>query len=200
MQQPELILIANHQMGWSPKIDFGNIFHIETIAPFINNYANAYYQLTNNIISTKYNFAQPQKKDDGSWIYHLCGIDIRLQKNIIQWNFPFIFRAMIDFKPLQYAVFQLVSTSLFPLKSTDWAIFPSFWIYKTITIRNQWQKERLEKMQTKIVYESVSFKRSLLNLEHCLGKPSKAISDIAQNQYKSWWKHSIGDTLDIISN
>lgn len=185
--QPYLILIADHQLDWSKKHRPEHLFTDCSIELFMENYCHWVYQLNGHTPPVKSHFTLSYDLD-GEAVCELCDINIRIQKHIIQFNFPFIYRAIVDFLPLRTAVFQLLEPMLLSIGATSCAIFPSFWNYPKEYIHNQWHHDRLLLLQEKIVRKSVSYKRTLLNLQTCMGPAQINIDDIARYNYWAWWQ------------
>ena len=196
MQQARLILIADHAL---------NIKEKETIITLCTeNNVDSLLQEALNLQSNIVNYKDPDQTEkviyqginkNGDLLFIVNEISIRVSKHLIQFNFPFLFRVMVDYIPLCNAYYRFLHYYLSPFQSTRLIEFPSFWEQKSYEVKNEWHGRRLKELQYKLLNESTSFKRSRLNLQHCLGEPTYDVRSIMVNKYRIWREIKYDDLL-----
>ncbi len=186
--QPQLVLIANHELEYHP--------HRGMLLPKVNipqacvaEYVLRYKQLTGVDMAGTCS-VWPENRWVQQLQFNYYGVQVNLQKHIMQMRFPFIYRAMTDFVPLRQSIFGLLRAVYEAYGSTGCAVHPSYWSYSWLQANGEWQLKRLSLMQYKILNECVSYKRTLLNLIHCLNTPCSQWSEVALSNYTRWWKGS----------
>ncbi len=187
MKQAQLVLIADHYLDFKDKEAIINLCQNQDLKESLQNALNIQSYLENNRKpDTAEDIIFKKKDTNGDLYFTVNQIDIRISKHLIQFNFPFIFRAMLDFDALRQAYHVFLYFFLSPFQTTEIVLFPSFWKYDEHEIKNEWHKKRLYKLQDKIVNHASSFKRSKLNLNHCLGEPTFDKMEIMSKKYKIW--------------
>lgn len=196
MQQARLTVIADHTLNFKEK---------ETIIAICKeNELESLLQEALNLQSNIVNYKDPDQAEkvvyqgvnkNGDLLFSVNEISIRVSKHLIQFNFPFLFRVMIDYIPLRNAYYRFLHHYLSPFQSTLLIEFPSFWEQNPYEVKNEWHRRRLKELQFKLVNESTSFKRSRLNLEHCLGEPTYDVRNIMANKYRIWREIKYDDLL-----
>lgn len=114
------------------------------------------------------------KNENGEHFLHFNGIQIRISKHLIQFNTEILFKSWRDFEDLRLTLNDFLSGFLRLFQSRSLLFIPSFWEQPFGSVKNEWNERRLQQLQHKITCEAVSFKRTLLNLHHCLGEPQKS--------------------------
>ena len=187
--QPQLVLIANHALANTSRQ--GVILPEMNISPQDKEYyCLRYMQLTDKNVQTKATDLWPQGEKEIPCVFSYLDVHVNVQKHIIQFRFPFIYRAFFDFTPLRQAIFTLLKPIFTAYGTTECAVHPSFWEYSWLQYNNQWKLQRLEQMQQKILFQCVSYKRTILNLTHCLGEPCHSWQMVSQSKYNRWWQGS----------
>lgn len=187
--QPQLILIADHHLEYHPRR--GILLPVADIPQAkVNEYILWYKQLTGvDLAGTCSIWPGAQWVQQLQFDYY--GIQVNLQKHIMQLRFPFIYRAMTDFVPLRHAIFHMLEAVYNAYGSTECAVHPSYWNYTWLQANADWQLKRLTLMQHKILNECVSYKRTILNITHCLQEPCTQWNEVALSRYTRWWKGSV---------
>lgn len=187
MKQAHLVLIADHYLDFKDKEAIIALCQHQNLKESLQNALTIQSHLENNRKpDTAENIIFKKIDADGNMYFTVNQIDIRISKHLIQFDFPFIFRAMMDFDTLRQAYYVFLYFFLAPFQATEIMLFPSFWEYDEHEIKNEWHKRRLYDLQDKIVNHASSFKRSKLNLIHCLGEPEFDKVKIMSKKYKIW--------------
>jgi hypothetical protein len=113
-------------------------------------------------------------------------IEMYLRKHVIQFRFPVIYRSFSDFDRLRTAIYALMMKILPVCHSTEIAVYPSFWRQRQYEVKNAWHQRRLNVLQEKICFLCVSYRRTKLNLEHCLGAPLENEKALQERGYRGW--------------
>ncbi|MDR1793112.1 MAG: hypothetical protein LBR36_06720 [Bacteroidales bacterium] len=190
MPQPLLYIIADHKLkveNWQHCIFELATLNLEIQSKNYLQYAAVLFNPSQKI-DNFINFVSQNAKNN-EIVFAINGIEIYLRKNIIQFRFPFIFRVIADYDLLKIQLYELLKPILNACKSTEFAFYPSFWQNKKPYLK-PWQVRRLAILQTKITTTCVSYKRTLLNLEHCLGKSVENEKDLQKKTYIGWKKVS----------
>lgn len=183
MQQAHLVIFANHTIDCSCKENFLPCFlSIDQTA--ITDYLNKYMCLSNC----------EDRVEPFVWIeenalpyrFLFYGIEVKMEKNLIQMKFPFIFRAIVDFVPLRTALLQLCQTLLPALGTSEMVFCPSFWQQTALECHTEWGEKRLLQMQEKIMNKATSYKRTKLNLAHCMGAALEDFALFPDKKYRGW--------------
>ena len=184
--QPQLVLIANHALT-STAATGPVLPDVRLFASEIHEYCLRYTQLTNQQVENT-EAIWPKGESDCRFSY--LDIQVNIQKHIIQLKFPFIYRAFFDFTPLRLSIFNMLKPVFTAYGTTECAAHPSRWDYSWIHYNNEWKLQRLEQMQQKILFQCTSYKRTILNLTHCLGEPCHTWQSVSHSNYLRWWQGS----------
>jgi len=193
MAQPQLYIIADHQLDISNSLSCKSLLETLPIDLEMENYLFYASHLTNESPQTKKPLQFQQTDSLGRLCFEANGIVITLAKNCIQLKFPLIFRAFSDYDYLRVAIYALLLKLLSACKSTEFAAYPSFWDYYPHEVKNSWHNRRLMIAQQQICENCVSYRRTKLHLTHCL---CEAISDpkcLAEKRYRGWFVEKLSE-------
>lgn len=187
MQQASLIIIADHTLDIKDKESIISMCLEMNIDNILQDALNIQANLENYKLPDKVQKLIFKEVDvDGDIHFSVNEINIRISKRIIQFDFPFLFRVIVDYIPLRNAYYKFLHYFLAHFQTTEIIEFPSFWGYKAHEIKNEFHSHRLVNLQHKIVHKSNSYKRNKLNLTHCLGYPDADALSIMKRKYRVW--------------
>ena len=196
MQQARLIVIADHYLNVKVKDEIISLCLQSDVKERLQNALNIEANLENY---KKPVIAQGMLlkgiDSDGNLHFSINEIQVRISKHLVQFRFPFIFRVIADYTALRNAYFLFLDQFLKPFQTKALIAHPSFWEQLPHEIKNEWHAQRLKELQDKIIHESTSFKRTKLNLEHCLGTSASNSKDTMAKKYRTWIYLSYEDLL-----
>lgn len=127
------------------------------------------------------------KNDENEHLLCFNGIHIRIGKHLIRCNTETLLKTWRDFEDFRMAIHAFLADFLRPFQTETLLFIPSFWKQPFGTVKNEWHEKRLQLLQEKITCHTVSFKRNLLNLQHCLGNPQNDWNNTSDSCY--WLLH-----------
>ena len=187
MTQAQLYIIADHQLDISNSLSCKSLLEELPIDMEVENYLFYASHLTNESPQTKESLLFQKTDDSGNLWFEINGIVIKLAKHIIQLKFPVIFRSFSDYDYLRIAIYAFLLKLLSACKSTEFAVYPSFWEYYPHEVKNNWHKRRLMIAQEQICENCISYKRTKLHLNRCLSKEVSNPKQLADRNYRGWY-------------
>jgi hypothetical protein len=187
MIQPQLYIIANHQLSVSNPLFYKSLWEELPIDMELENYLFYAAHLTNEPPKAKEPLVFQKTDDLGTLWFEGNGIVVRLAKNCIQLRFSVIFRSFPDYGNLRIAIYALLLKMLSACKSTEFIAYPSFWDYYPHEIKNSWHRRRLQVAQKQICENCVSYRRTKLHFLHCLSEATPDPKQLANQQYRGWY-------------
>ena len=187
MKQPQLFIILDHALDFSDKEKCISFLKNIPIGEELNQYLLYASHIFNKESENQQDIQIEKQDKDGSIWLAINDIHIKIQKHVIQLRFPVIFRAFFDYDNLQNAIYKLLEKWFIPCGSTEMSVYPSYWLYASYEIKNDWHKRRLIILQDKICNQCNSYKRTKLNLRQCLSTELKSAKEMKNKQYKGWF-------------
>jgi hypothetical protein len=185
MTQPQLYIIADHQLDISNPLSCKSLLEAIPIDMELENYLFYASHLTNESPQTKKTLLFQKTDGLGRLCFEVNGIVIKLAKNAVQLQFPVIFRSFSDYDYLRIAIYALLLKLLSSCKSTEFSVYPSFWEYYPHEVKNSWHQRRLMIAQKQICENCISYRRTKLHLIRCLSEETD-IKQLADKQYRGW--------------
>jgi hypothetical protein len=187
MNQPQLYIILNHTLDFSDKKSCVEQLKNIYIKGGLEQYLFYASHLSNKEPESPQDIQMEKQDTDGTIWLVLNDIHIKIQKHIIQLQFPIIFRSFFDYDSLRKSIYELLKKMFIPCGSTEMSAYPSYWLYTNYEIKNDWHKRRLLILQEKICNQCTSYKRTKLNLNQCLSKELEDTKKMKNKQYKGWF-------------
>lgn len=192
MIQPLLYIITDHNLDFSEKEKCIDLIKNQDIKSEMEQYLLYVSHLTNTEPEKVQSVELKQINKDEIWLV-VNEIDIKIRKHILQLRFPFIFRSFFDYAPLRKAVEALLMKWFALFGANEYVAYPSFWQQSFTDVRNPQHKKRLAVLQDKICHQSVSYKRTKLNLEFCLFQAVENPELMKNKNYKAWFNIKLDD-------
>ena len=182
MRQPNLVIFANHTIDCSCKENFLPCF-MTVNKDIVTDYLNQCACLCDDWGHCP---SFEWIDEDCPYRFRFYGIEIKVEKHVIQMNFSFLFRAIVDFVPLRTSLLNLCEAVLGQIGTTEMIFCPSYWEQTSLECHTEWGKKRLQQLQEKIMGKAISYKRTKLNITHCLGTDLADFSLFQSKNYRGW--------------
>jgi len=190
-EQPQLYIIIDHTLNFSDKENCVACLKNISVKEELEQYLLYLSHLANKKPENLQNIQMEKQDEDGSIWLILNDIRIKIQKHIIQLQFPIIYRAFFDYDSLRNAIYELLKKMFIPYGLSEMSVYPSYWLHEHYEIKNAWHKKRLFILQKKICKKCTSYKRTKLNLRQCLSYELEDAKEMKKKQYKGWFVKKI---------